>query len=123
MKATDLNLYSLFEHMEGRTVHTATIDRPSANGIRRCIKAGLVRVVDGNLVLTAEGVTAQRVYETKYAAERLASARAEFERASVIADMTETRNDVADFPRARATVAKYAAAVEAAEARVARLTK
>ena len=122
VRATDLNRYSLFEHMQGRAVHTARVSPTSAAGIRRCIKAGLAIVVNGNLELTAEGRTAQFAYDLKAAPDALARAQREFERASVIADGCETRAESAEEQaRAHEVVAKYKAEVESARAWVARM--
>ena len=59
MKVTDLNVWSLARHFDGRTeTPNGTVRPTSARHLRRCMKAGLLTADKSTLRLTAKGIAA-----------------------------------------------------------------
>lgn len=120
--ATDLNKYSLFEHLKGEESGTNQVDPSSAEGIRRAMKAGLAKIEGKKLVLTEEGKKEQRAYEQKAAPERLERAKRRLNEHLSILDGAEKFGNKTNVGHATRQVAKWKQEVADAERAHAKLS-
>jgi hypothetical protein len=115
-KATDLNKYSLFEHMKGEHAATNAVEPTSSAGIRRAMKAGLVKVEGKQLVLTDEGKKEQQAFEAKEAPARVSRTKNRLAENENILKIAERDGRADDAAKARVQVEKWKVEVAKAEA-------
>ncbi len=116
VKATDLNKYSLFEHMGGAHAATNQVSPTSSAGIRRAMQAGLVEVKGKELHLTEAGKKEQAAYEAKEAPARVERSKNRLAENENILKIAEKDGRTEDATKARAQVEKWKGEVAKAEA-------
>jgi len=120
--ATDLNKFSLFEHMSGEHKASNRVSPTSSAGIRRAMKAGLVEVKGSELHLTEEGKKEQATYEKKEGANRVSRAEGEISMWKNIHKLAEERGDAGEATKAKANITKHEGALEHAKGRHAKFS-
>lgn len=116
---TELNKYTLFEHMSGSDSATNQVSPTSRNGITRALKAGLVKVEGKQLVLTDAGRKERDEYDKKEAPKEHEYAKREYENAMVMHDRILERGDPKQTDASTRNIAAKGARYERAKLRLA----
>ena len=114
---TDLNKYSLFEHMGGEHKATNRVDPTSSPGIRRAMKGGLVEVKGQELHLTDSGKKEQAAWEAKHSANRVSRHENEIGMWQNIHKIAKEQGRDMDATKATLNIEKHQKLLEGAKAR------